>query len=168
MPVTFRGCLAFALALTWGWIFLQLPRITRGSDTMEKMGSEFIKIQAKVSCETVINTIRMVMFISVYSFRIIQLVTAQWLLMFHSWAAEQTPCSASDLIRWSPLADGLQECCKQGCWLQENTSLAGFAVEHVYSTNGFKTGEKKIKKEECIKVMMSPGKRFPCQGVFAW
>lgn len=80
---------------------------------MKKMGSESTKIQVRFSCETVINVIRMIMFISMYLFRIIQLVTAQWLLMFRSWAAEQTPCSASAPIRglylmgWGSAAAGL-------------------------------------------------------------
>lgn len=137
MPEAFRRCSDFALTLTQGWNLLQLPMITRESEIMNKTGSEFTKIQVKVSCVTVMNAIRMMMFISMCLLRFIQLVTVLWLLMFHSWAAEQTPCGASDLVRWSPLTEGLEECCKQGCWWQENTFLARFAVEHVYSRNGF-------------------------------
>lgn len=58
----------------------------------EQTGSELTEIQVKVSCETVINVIKMIMFISVYLLKIIQLVTVQQFLMFHFWAAEQTPC----------------------------------------------------------------------------
>lgn len=121
----------------------------------EQTGSEHTEIHVKVSCETVINVIKMIMFISMYLLKIIQLVTVQQLLMFHFWAAEQIPCSTSDLIRYQP---SQHPCCGciggvlhsigyvGGCWLQENTFLAWFAVEHVYSRNGFKErkGGKKI------------------------
>lgn len=134
---------------------------------MKKMGSESTKIQVRFSCETVINVIRMIMFISMYLFRIIQLVTAQWLLMFRSWAAEQTPCSASAPIRglylmgWGTAAAGLL------------TAGKHFPCKTCCGTHLFqkwilkREGKKNLKKEECIKVTMSPGKRFPCQGVSA-
>jgi len=76
----------------------------QGIGNNEQTGSEFTGIQVKVSYETVINVIKMIMFISMYLLKIIQLVTVQQLLMFHFWAAEQVPCSTSDLplIRYQP------------------------------------------------------------------
>lgn len=147
----------------------------QGIKDNEQTGSEFTEIQVKVSCETVINVIKMIMFISMYLLKIIQLVTVQRLLMFHFWATEQIPCiSDLALIRYqpdnSPLADGLEERCKPfsvgllTAGKHFSWKIGRFAVEHVYSRNGFK----KKKKKGRIKVMTSPEKRFPCQGVFVW
>lgn len=94
----------------------------QGIGDNEQTGSEFIEIQVKVSCETVINVIKMIMFISMYLLKIIQLVTVQWLLMFHFWAAEQIPCSTSDLalIRYQP-------------WQQPSRGWVGGVLQAVFS-----------------------------------
>lgn len=88
----------------------------------EETGSESTEIQVKVSCETVINVIKMIMFISMYLLKIIQLVMVQRLLMFHFWAAEQLPCSTSDLalFRYQP-------------WQQPSCRWVGEALQAIFS-----------------------------------
>lgn len=87
----------------------------------EQTGSEVTETQVKVSYDTVINVIKMIMFISMCLLKIIQLVTVQQLLMFHFWAAEQTPCSTSDLalIRHQP-------------WQQPSPRWVGGALQVVF------------------------------------
>lgn len=142
----------------------------------EQPGSEITEIQVNVSYETVINVIKMIMFISMYLLKIIQLVTVQQLLMFHFWAAEQIPCSTSDLalIRYQP-------------WQQPSQRRVGGALQAIFSRAAdcrkilflqdllwnifipeMDLNKKKKNMKKHIKVMMSPEKRFPCEGVFVW
>lgn len=101
MRTACRWCIGLALDFIQGWILLWLPRATREWGIMNRLALNSLK-SMKVSCETVINVMKMIMFISMYLLRITQLVTVQQLLMFHFWAAGQIRCSTSDmsLIRY--------------------------------------------------------------------
>lgn len=71
MPVAFRGCFDFCTDSYTRVNSAPASQDHQGIRDNEEMGSEFTKIQVRVSCETVINVIRVIMFISMYLFRII-------------------------------------------------------------------------------------------------
>lgn len=172
MQMAFRWCFGFALALTHGWILLWLPRATREPGIMNKLALDSLKCRWRFPVR-LINAIKMIMFISMYLLKIIQLVTVQWLLMFHFWAAEQMHCSTADLALtmyrpWQQPSRGWVGGVLQAVFIRAATCRKTLFLQDLPWNMVIPEIDFFKKKKEYIKVMMSPEKRFPCQGVFVW